>query len=388
MRVHFVTDEPNKIPVIRAMLEPRYHVVSQLLGDGETQAGADGALLVDADLRKAARIEQIRQIMRQQKRIPEKLFVVQKHSHHLIAQAYALGATAVVSRPGEIAFKLAQIEGAKTAQAGLAIGSPEITGGAAAFASMFAAIRDGKPISLCEADSATSQIVDSIEQNGLSAWLDDVRRYHEGTFQHCLLVTGVAVGFALEIKLANRDVKRLGMAATLHDIGKARIPLSILDKPGRLDPDEEAIMRRHPAIGYELLKDLPGINPEILDGVRHHHEYLDGSGYPDALTAPEISDLVRLLTISDIFAALIEFAALQAGDVPRVRLQDPVRDGRQAGTIAAEGVPDGCAGVRNCVDRSRGHGPSSLLRQPLQQIVHDALQQIELVARHRQWFCA
>jgi HD-GYP domain-containing protein (c-di-GMP phosphodiesterase class II) len=54
------------------------------------------------------------------------------------------------------------------------------------------------------------------------------------------------------------------------------------------------------------LKALPEISLEILDGVRHHHEYLDGSGYPDALTAPEISDLVRLLTISDIFAALIE----------------------------------------------------------------------------------
>jgi HD-GYP domain-containing protein (c-di-GMP phosphodiesterase class II) len=65
-------------------------------------------------------------------------------------------------------------------------------------------------------------------------------------------------------------------------------------------------MRRHPVIGYELLKAFPEISPEILDGVRHHHEYLDGSGYPDGLTAPEISDLVRLLTISDIFAALIE----------------------------------------------------------------------------------
>jgi HD-GYP domain-containing protein (c-di-GMP phosphodiesterase class II) len=54
------------------------------------------------------------------------------------------------------------------------------------------------------------------------------------------------------------------------------------------------------------LKALPAITPETLDGVRHHHEFLDGSGYPDALTAPEISDLVRLLTISDIFAALIE----------------------------------------------------------------------------------
>ncbi len=307
MRVHFVTDEPTKILAIRAMLEPRYHVVSHLLGDGATQAGENGTLVVDADLRKAVRIEQIRHVVRQQNRIPEKLFVVDRHSHHLIAQAYALGATAVVSCPRETAFKLAQIEVAeKTTRAGAAMVSSAITGSAAAFASMFSAVQDGKPISLSDADSATSQIVDSIEQNGLGAWLDDVRRYHEGTFQHCLLVTGVAVGFALEIRLANRDVKRLGMAATLHDIGKARIPLSILDKPGRLDQAEEEIMRRHPTIGYELLKDLSGISPEILDGVRHHHEYLDGSGYPDALTAPEISDLVRLLTISDIFAALIE----------------------------------------------------------------------------------
>jgi HD-GYP domain-containing protein (c-di-GMP phosphodiesterase class II) len=102
------------------------------------------------------------------------------------------------------------------------------------------------------------------------------------------------------------DVSRLGLAATLHDIGKARIPLSILDKPARLDPDEDEIMKRHPVIGYDLLKGVAGIDPEILDGVRHHHEYLDGSGYPDGLKAPEISDLVRLLTISDIFAALIE----------------------------------------------------------------------------------
>ena len=140
----------------------------------------------------------------------------------------------------------------------------------------------------------------------MSAWLDDVRRYHQGTFQHCLLVTGVAVGFALESGFIDIDVKRLGIAATLHDIGKARIPLAILDKPDRLAPDEDEIMKRHPVIGYELLKDIPGINPEILDGVRHHHEYLDGSGYPDHLPAGQISDLVRLLTISDIFAALIE----------------------------------------------------------------------------------
>ena len=107
-------------------------------------------------------------------------------------------------------------------------------------------------------------------------------------------------------------------------------------------------MKRHPVIGYELLKALPGISPEILDGVRHHHEYLDGSGYPDALTAPEISDLVRLLTISDIFAALIESEAVPAGDVPAGCLQDPVRHGWKAGTIAREGVPErGAEGMKH-----------------------------------------
>src|SRR3982074_2775557 len=305
MLVHFVTDEPSKIPAIRAMLEPRYHVVPRVLGGGDTQTNPSGVLMVDADLRKMVCVEQIRIALRELSCIPEKLFVVQNHVRSMVAQAYALGATAVVSRPREIVFKLAQIA-EKAAQSSLANASPEITDSAAAFASMFSAIRGGKPIKLSDAELATSQIINSIAQNGLTAWLDDVRRYHEGTFQHCLLVTGVAVGFSLEIGVASPDVKRLGIAATLHDIGKARIPLLVLDKPDRLDPGEEEIMRRHPVIGYELLKDIADITPEVLDGVRHHHEYLDGSGYPDGLTAPEISDLVRLLTISDIFVALIE----------------------------------------------------------------------------------
>jgi len=305
MLVHFVTDEPTKIPAIRAMLEPRYHVVPQLLGAGDTQGTSNGVLMVDADLRKEVRVEQLKLVLQRSSSVSEKLFVVQNHLRSMIAQAYALGATSVVSRPREIKIKLAEIEVAEKV-ANVAVAAPEITDSAAAFASMFSAVRAGKAIKLSDAERATSQIIDSIMQKGLSPWLDDVRRYHEGTFQHCLLVTGVAVGFALDIGFAGPDVKRLGTAATFHDIGKAHIPLPILDKPGRLDPGEEEIMKSHPVLGYDLLKDIPGLGPDILDGVRHHHEYLDGSGYPDGLTAPEISDLVRMLTISDIFAALIE----------------------------------------------------------------------------------
>ena len=305
MLVHFVTDEPSKVAAVRAMLEPRFSVAPQLLGDDNAPGGSDGVLMVDADLRQMVRVEQIRLVLRKLNGITEKLFVVRNQVRCMVEQAYALGATEVISRPKEVLAKLAQIieRAAQTDRAGA---EPEIIEGAAAFAAMFSAARNGKPLSIADAERATSRIINSIAKNKLSPWLDDVRRYHQGTFQHCLLVTGVAVGFAMDLGFDTHDVKRLGVAATLHDIGKARIPLSILDKPGRLDPAEEEIMRRHPVIGHDLLKDIPDISAEILDGVRHHHEYLDGSGYPDGLKAPQISDLVRLLTISDIFAALIE----------------------------------------------------------------------------------
>jgi HD-GYP domain-containing protein (c-di-GMP phosphodiesterase class II) len=119
-------------------------------------------------------------------------------------------------------------------------------------------------------------------------------------------VTGVAVDFGLALGLARNDIKRLYSAAMFHDIGKAAIPAAILNKPGRLDPEERSLIETHPAAGYEALNGTAGISSEVLDAVRHHHEYLDGSGYPDRLRAGEISDAVRILTISDIFAALIE----------------------------------------------------------------------------------
>ena len=317
MLVNFVTDEPSKIPAIRAMLEPQHRVLPRLLGAGA--AVLEGVLIVDADLRKPDPVEQIKLVVRNLSSVTEKLFVVQLSLHHMVAQAFALGATAVVSRPSEIVTKLAEIEvAAKAARVQVADTSPDIANGAAVFASVFSAIRSGKPFAVSDAANATSQIIDGIERRGLGVWLDDVRRYHEGTFQHCLLVTGVSVGFALEIKFGRKDIERLGLAATLHDIGKAYIPLTILNKPGPLDPGEEEIMRRHPVIGYELLQTAPGINPEILDCVRHHHEYLDGSGYPDGLAGAQISDLVRLLTISDIYAALIESRSYRSARSPEV----------------------------------------------------------------------
>jgi len=178
--------------------------------------------------------------------------------------------------------------------------------GAASFASMFSAVMNGSAIDVGNAKAAGGKIANSIAENGLSDWLGTVRRHHEGTYQHCLLVTGVAVDFGLSLGLGNADLERLYSAAMFHDIGKAKIPLAVLDKPGRLDDSERALIQTHPAAGFEVLQANDAVSAEILDAVRHHHEFLDGSGYPDALCAESITDIVRILTISDIFAALIE----------------------------------------------------------------------------------
>src|SRR4029079_2547375 len=98
-------------------------------------------------------------------------------------------------------------------------------------------------------------------------------------------------------------------AALLHDVGKAFVPLAILDKPGALTDKEMAEIREHPRPGYDALADHGGFPPEMLDVVLHHHEFLDGTGYPNGLRGNQISDIVRLNTIVDIHSALVEKSA-------------------------------------------------------------------------------
>jgi HD-GYP domain-containing protein (c-di-GMP phosphodiesterase class II) len=98
----------------------------------------------------------------------------------------------------------------------------------------------------------------------------------------------------------------LSFAGLLHDVGKCRIPISILEKPGPLDAKEWKIMRQHSLYGEEAILAIKGIPPDIAETAVQHHELLDGSGYPHGLKGGEISDLVRTLTVTDNFAALIE----------------------------------------------------------------------------------
>jgi putative nucleotidyltransferase with HDIG domain len=311
MAVHIVADSASKFSDLRAMLEKKqYSVTSQLLSDASIRCDGSDAVIVAADLRIVENIAALKEMFGKSDHARKCIFLIDQKARLFTVQAYALGATRVLTNPispDHLLAALADGNPSETNSREVLHGAQEAAAaGAAAIASMFSAVVSGKPIYAGNVKCAGSTIADSIAEDGLSSWLETVRRHHEGTYQHCLLVTGIAVDFGLSLGLARPDIERLYSAAMFHDIGKARIPLAILDKPGRLDAQERALIETHPAAGYDVLKRNAGISPEILDAVRHHHEYLDGSGYPDALCAAEISDIVRVLTISDIFAALIE----------------------------------------------------------------------------------
>jgi putative nucleotidyltransferase with HDIG domain len=310
MSVHVVADTVVKLSALRATLEQQYAVTYELLSGASIRCSESDAVVVTADLRAVENIAALKEVFGRLGHVRKRIFIIDQKARLFVNQAYALGATRVLISPVNRANILAALTDSDpskiTSSEAECAGNEVATVGATAIASMFSAVLSGKPIDVGSAKGAGSRIADNIAEDGLSSWLETVRRHHEGTYQHCLLVTGIAVDFGLSLGLAKPDIERLYSAAMFHDIGKAKIPLAVLDKPGCLDAQERALIETHPAAGYEVLKGNSGISREILDAVRHHHEYLDGSGYPDALCASSISDVVRILTISDIFAALIE----------------------------------------------------------------------------------
>ena len=126
----------------------------------------------------------------------------------------------------------------------------------------------------------------------------------EGTYVHSLAVSALMMRLARSLGYSDDGVRELGVAGLLHDVGKLMVPNAILRKKGGLEAEERRLMRNHPEIGYRLLKEQGNVSDTILDICRHHHEALDGSGYPAGLRADRISPEIRLSTVCDVFEAL------------------------------------------------------------------------------------
>ncbi|MET4799247.1 HD domain-containing phosphohydrolase [Bradyrhizobium sp. LB11.1] len=305
--VHVLADTSDKLSGACTVLERQFTVAGERLDAEAKLSQVPFAIVIRAELRDVGAIAALKKRAAKMAKAQKRIFLVEHNSHASVSQAYALGATLVL--PGtmnRIKLLAALADEADAAPSNKSQPDNAVETAATAIASMFTAVTTGEPLDVDGTKDAGRKIAERITEHGLSEWLTTVRRHHEGTYQHCLLVTGVAIDFGLSLGVRRMDLERLYSAAMFHDIGKAQIPLAILDKPGRLDPEERAMIETHPAAGYDFLKGHEKISPEILDAVRHHHEYLDGSGYPDALASENINDIVRILTISDIFAALIE----------------------------------------------------------------------------------
>lgn len=167
-------------------------------------------------------------------------------------------------------------------------------------------------ILLQEGEANRDQVEETVEQlyphvletNNILSCLRNLRSRDEYTYQHSVSVSVLAIKLGQTMKIPAADLKALGTAGLLHDIGKCRIPLNVLNKPGQLDDDEWKLINCHPVYGYDIVKKMHFDDPRVALSVRQHHEHLDGSGYPEGRTAGDIHFFARIVAVSDVFDAL------------------------------------------------------------------------------------
>lgn len=140
--------------------------------------------------------------------------------------------------------------------------------------------------------------------------LVDLKDLNTGVHSTRLAEWGMRVG--QELGLAEDALQNLEVAALLHDIGKIGIPDAILRKPGKLGPDEYALIKKHPEYGWAVLRLLPGFERAALE-VLHHHESVDGSGYPAGLKGSEIPVVSRIVCVIDAFDAMVSSRPYRKG---------------------------------------------------------------------------
>jgi putative nucleotidyltransferase with HDIG domain len=125
------------------------------------------------------------------------------------------------------------------------------------------------------------------------------------TIKHCERMTERATALAQAMHLPDHDIENIRLAAILHDIGKIGIPDSILNKPGRLTPEEYETMKEHPVIGARIVQSV-GALTGVVSIVKHHHERYDGSGYPEKLVGTDIPLGARIIGVVDTYGAMTE----------------------------------------------------------------------------------
>lgn len=155
-------------------------------------------------------------------------------------------------------------------------------------------------------DNIADNIISDITGNSdfLANQMIALQNYDDYTYKHCLRVAMLAAGVCGEIGLSAEETKEVVVAGLLHDIGKSNIDHDIIIKPGKLTDEEYEEIKRHPLIGYNILKKGENFSANVMSGVLFHQEKFDGTGYPTGISGKKIPLIARILSICDVFDAL------------------------------------------------------------------------------------
>jgi cyclic di-GMP phosphodiesterase len=169
---------------------------------------------------------------------------------------------------------------------------------------MFSEARMGRAVGAEAARGLVDEIFRSVRRNSCALIsLSRLKRADDYTYMHSVAVCGLMIALARQLRLSQEDAHEAGLGGLMHDIGKSKIPERILRKPDRLDDDEWVKMKAHPEIGHSILyKDSYG--PIPMDVVLHHHEKIDGSGYPHRLAGDSISLFAKMASVCDVYDAI------------------------------------------------------------------------------------
>jgi putative nucleotidyltransferase with HDIG domain len=174
-----------------------------------------------------------------------------------------------------------------------------------AVVSMFNEARMGRAVDPAGLQGLVEEISDSVNRNpGALISLARLKTADDYTYMHSVAVCALMVALARQLKLDDEQTRLAGMAGLLHDLGKAAIPLKVLNKPGKLSDEEFTVVRSHPVEGFHMLKEGGNAPDAVLDACLHHHEKIDGTGYPDKLRGDAISVIARMTAICDVYDAI------------------------------------------------------------------------------------
>ncbi len=165
--------------------------------------------------------------------------------------------------------------------------------------------RLGKAIQVDQLSPMVENITASILRNpGALTGLLRIKTKDDYTFLHSVSVCTLLVAFCRSRGMDAATTYQAGLGGLLHDTGKALVPDKVLNKPGPLTDDEFALIKKHPRDGYDILLKSPEVGPIPLDITLHHHERMDGSGYPEKQNRESISELAQMAAIVDVYDAI------------------------------------------------------------------------------------